>query len=58
VATAGDLEVDGQVVGEAFLNELGADGWELVGTTETVRGGNTHNVYLWLKRPRSATATG
>ncbi len=42
-----------QVKFEALLNELGRDGWELVGTFATHEGyGRTSAVMAVLKRPR------
>ncbi|MCA9588717.1 MAG: DUF4177 domain-containing protein [Myxococcales bacterium] len=38
---------------EAKLNELGAEGWELVSSFDRERGGNSKECYFLFKRPQA-----
>lgn len=49
-ATEGDEPPDESLIQQ--LNELGADGWELVDIATSVSMGSTHSIIVMLKRPR------
>jgi hypothetical protein len=46
-----------EIPGDAFeraLNDLGADGWELVDSFDRERGGNSKECFFLFKRPAPA----
>ena len=51
----GKMKVGGQKVQAAdYVNELGAQGWELVGIEQTFPGSGLSDYILFFKRPTSA----
>ena len=48
-----DIMELGEASFEAKLNELGAEGWELVSSFDRERGGNSKECYFLFKRPQA-----